>query len=140
MPTSGNDEGAEDLPPQLPPFTAKDSAGKPLLPKHVALASIAYLDNSILHNPYDSTAWYLRALCYLSLGNERLAARDIRRMQEIETEQSDAKVLRMTKLELVQGKLRVLTNEFAAHVAVMDLSGPPKMLLPDYPTTVSASP
>ena len=39
---------------------------------------------ALLHNPYDSTAWYVSAMCNLQANDLPLVERDLRRMMDLE--------------------------------------------------------
>jgi hypothetical protein len=124
--------GLSDGPGEESQSAVSTSVGCVRLPKNVTDASIQALDSSLLHDPENSTAWYLLALCHLSLGQERLAARDVRRMQVVEEADLQQRKTRLFRLEMLQGPIRMLAHQFIARVAAQDLAGTPKMLLPEY--------
>jgi hypothetical protein len=60
------------------------------------------LDAALLHNPRDSTAWYLRSICFLATNDSILVRRDLRRMVRIERSIQDGRSRRVERLELLE--------------------------------------
>jgi hypothetical protein len=72
------------------------------------------LDAVILNAPGESSAWFLRALCYAMEGDTVQADRDLRRMVEAERHPEEGRFLRSNRLafsEPFQGVYRKLLND-----------------------------
>jgi hypothetical protein len=106
------------------------------LPDQVATALKA-LDAALLQNPDDSTAWFLRAFCYLILQDEVRMERDLRRMLEIEEDRAGGggtqTSLRLQRIEPLQGEARRRLATSTAKVLKAILANKP-------PLTVGGSP
>lgn len=87
-----------------------------------------------LHNPEDSTAWFLSAYCHLALGEQLLAERDLRR---VATHEKDARggqsITRRRRLEWMQGAERQRLEELLMKVTVDMAKGKPPLSLNDEP-------
>jgi hypothetical protein len=82
-------------------------------PRAVLDKCIDYLDVALFHSPEESATWYLRAACHLAAGNEAIALRDLRRMNEIEMQDAEAQTERLKAIEMFQGDLRQRTAALA---------------------------
>ena len=122
----------DNLPILTPPYILPKQK-LPLIDGKVCKTCLEYLDGALLHTPENSTAWFLRALCHISLGQEELAKRDLRRMVRLEEQNPIAKDLRLLELEHIQGSLRILLADFARHISAEILNGQPPMVMPAYP-------
>jgi hypothetical protein len=92
----------------LPPKTLDQFPSRAVLAK-----CIDYLDVALFHAPEDSASWYLRAACHLAAGNEAVALRDLRRMNDVEMQDPDAQTDRLKAMETFQGDLRQRTAALA---------------------------
>jgi hypothetical protein len=97
------------------------SVEKPLS-REMLTKNIEYLDVAIFHQPEESATWFLRAAYHLALGNEAVAMRDLRRMNEIEMANAEATAERLKSLEYFQGELRQRTADLAIQ-ARLQLAG-----------------
>jgi hypothetical protein len=99
--------------------------------------AIQLTTTAILHEPEDSTAWYLRALCYLLRGDTEQADRDLRRTVQLEREgvryPGPRAALRLERLELLQSKYRQMLNERRKRVLSEVEAGKPPLTLPRTP-------
>jgi hypothetical protein len=81
------------------------------------VSSVPLLDLALLHDPEDTTSWYLRAACNLTQGDPALAERDLRRLISLERNNDNARRARYRRLERFQGGLRMridaLIDQFA---------------------------
>ncbi len=96
--------------------------------------ALGMLDVSLLHNPRDATAWYLRATCHLLRKDTLLAERDMRRLlrQEDSRIYGDAPVRRGERLRLLeplQGDVRRNAEKVRRKVEIDILSGKPPLRL-----------
>jgi hypothetical protein len=74
-------------------------------------SATGYFDIALLHDPGDSTTWYLRALCYFALGDTQLAKRDLARNIKLERTRPAFSYARTVRLEQFQGELRYGTTK-----------------------------
>jgi hypothetical protein len=119
------------VPALLPPYRQLVRQYVGSVRKEIADAGMSYLTTSVMHSPDDSTAWFVRAMIYMSRGRLRQAARDLRRLAAIESEQTTAREARLVKIEMLQGTLRMVTNDYADHVAVVVGGGRAHLSLAD---------
>jgi len=85
-----------------------------------AARALADLDTTLLHNPTDGTAWYFRAVCYLALGDEAAAERDLRRVLALSRGRPPLvdQVIDYVRLELVQGRHRARASQLGEKIAL----------------------
>jgi hypothetical protein len=85
----------------------------------------------LLHNPRDSAAWFLSALCNMDRQDEELAERDLLRMLELEEGYTGARIARtrFEKLENVQGMERDRVARLQGRVEVLRARGRPALSL-----------
>ncbi len=95
--------------------------------------ALALISTAILHDTEDSTAWYVRALCYLLKGEQEQAERDLRRTVLLEKEgvryPGPRANLRLERLELLQTKTREKVNDVKLKVLNDVESGKPPLAL-----------
>jgi hypothetical protein len=115
----------------LKPIPADESILEPSLSRALQdiaagsyISAIEILDGAIRNSPRDSTAWYLRAGCFLSLGDRARAERDIRRMMAQERFSSIPYRTRHQRLERLQGQFRIALEAFQAEIAALPESRP----------------
>jgi hypothetical protein len=78
---------------------------------NIARMALDELNQAILFDPTESTAWYLRAAYYDSVGDRELARRDFRRVHEVEAMVKSRFVNRNIWLTPFQGALRARLDE-----------------------------
>jgi len=136
LPSSGCSVGVTGLAATCPDKTEDDKAEpkkEPTQAERVALA-LRMLDVSLLHNPRDAAAWYLRALCHL-LRKETLGAEsDMRRAIRLEDpsyfpDASSRRAERLRLLEPLQGDVRRQAEELRRKVTLDILAGKPALRL-----------
>jgi hypothetical protein len=59
------------------------------------------LETALAHNPEDSTAWFLHAICVLEKKDATTAKRDLRRMVLIENLSKEARHDRVLAIEFI---------------------------------------
>ena len=79
-------------------------------------AATESLDSALLHNPEDTTAWYLRAGCSMLRGDNRAAERDVRRLLAIEREFFELSRERNQRLEKIQNYFRISVEKMVSEI------------------------
>jgi hypothetical protein len=91
-----------------------------------------YATTAILHNPDDSTAWFVRGLGYLLAGDHERADRDLRRvaMREapVQPDGGGQRVRRVRELEMIQGVHRRRAEVVLARMALDLRDGKPPVI------------
>jgi hypothetical protein len=95
--------------------------------------ALAQVSTTILHDPEDSTAWYIRGLCWMLKCDMEQSERDLRRTVQLEKEgvryPGPRANLRLERLELLQGKSRERLNEIKLKVLNEVEAGKPPLAL-----------
>jgi hypothetical protein len=96
-------------------------------------AAVPYFDVALLHTPDNTTAWYLRALCYVAQGDGVLAQRDLVRAVKFEKAQPGFRETRLVKTEYFQGEYRADTTRLMENLYLDPSSFKAPLSLKDCP-------
>jgi hypothetical protein len=116
------------------PAEGKAEAKKELTQEERVALALQMLNVSLLHNPRDAAAWYLRALCHLLRRETVEAERDMRRLVRLEDpdffpDASSRRAERLRLLEPLQGAVRRQAEELKKKVELDVLAGRPAIRL-----------